>query len=99
MLDHGSWWRRLAGAAVWMAVVLAAHGKGEFRPAEIWLDTEDKPIQAHGGGLLAHEGRYYWYGEDRTPGARNAVACYSSTNLYDWKREGVVLLRDGLERV
>lgn len=32
---------------------------------------------------------YYWYGEDRTPGSRPGVSCYSSTNLRDWKHEGV----------
>lgn len=41
---------------------------------------------------------YYWYGEDRSPGTRGAVACYSSSNLYDWKREGVVLDRDALPK-
>jgi hypothetical protein len=33
----------------------------------------------------------FWYGEDRTPGRRTSVSAYSSTNLYDWKHEGVVL--------
>ncbi len=27
------------------------------------MDTEGKPINAHGGGILFHEGTYYWYGE------------------------------------
>lgn len=34
-----------------------------FTPGEIWLDTEGNPINAHGGGILYHEGTYYWYGE------------------------------------
>ena len=69
-----------------------------FQPGEVWLDTEGKAIQAHGGGILARSNVYYWYGEDRTPGGRGVVACYSSTNLYDWKREGVVLSREALPR-
>jgi hypothetical protein len=67
-----------------------------FRPGEAWLDTGGKPIQAHGGGILVHSNMYYWYGEDRTPGGSGAVACYSSTNLYHWKREGVALARAAL---
>jgi beta-xylosidase len=68
----------------------------EFRPGEVWQDVDGQPIQAHGGGILLHSNVYYWYGEDRTPGGRGSVACYSSTNLYDWKRAGVVLGREDL---
>jgi hypothetical protein len=73
--------------------------KPEFHPGEIWPDTDGKPIQAHGGGILVHSNVYYWYGEDRTPGIRSAVSCYSSTNLLDWKREGVALWQTNLPAV
>lgn len=36
-----------------------------YYPARVWLDTDGKSIQAHGGGFL-HDERskaYYWYGE------------------------------------
>src|SRR5579885_100951 len=71
----------------------------EFLPGQIWYDTDGRPIQAHGGGILTFDGTFYWYGEDRTPGLHAAVSCYSSTNLYDWKREGVALWRTNLPRV
>jgi len=61
-----------------------------FVPGEVWLDTSGKPIQAHGGGILVRNNKYYWYGEDRTPGNRTRVSCYYSTDLYNWKHEGVV---------
>jgi hypothetical protein len=67
-----------------------AHAAAEFRPGETWLDTAGKPIQAHGGGILVQSNVFYWYGEDRTLRNRTTVSCYSSTNLYDWKHEGVV---------
>jgi hypothetical protein len=73
--------------------------EAEFRPGEVWLDTNDQPIQAHGGGVLPHNSVFYWYGEDRTPGGDGAVACYSSTNLYRWKREGVALAKADLPSV
>jgi hypothetical protein len=98
------WWHsgassRLAASLAWSGAVLlciSAGAKPEFRPGETWLDTNGDPIQAHGGGILVHSNAYYWYGEDRTPGEHGAVACYSSTNLYDWKREGVALAREAL---
>ncbi|HXT11254.1 MAG TPA: glycoside hydrolase family 43 protein [Candidatus Angelobacter sp.] len=78
----------------------------EFLPGEIWNDTAGQPINAHGGGILYYKGVYYWYGESKSGstflpesnkswgGTRvdiTGVSCYSSTNLYDWKNEGLVL--------
>jgi len=69
---------------------------GCFRSAKPWLDTDGIPINAHGCGLLHSEGRYYWYGEFKTPGeagnyAQRGIGCYSSSDLYNWKNEGIVL--------
>ncbi len=64
-----------------------------FSPGQPWSDTSGTLIQAHGGGLLLRGKTYYWYGENKTEGYNNkvGVSCYSSTNLHDWKDEGVVL--------
>jgi hypothetical protein len=71
-----------------------------FHPGEPWLDTDGKPIQAHGGGILYDNGTYYWFGEnkdgDTAPGFLYrvdviGVSCYSSTDLLNWKNEGLVL--------
>ena len=51
-------------------------------------------MNAHGGGILYHDGTYYWYGEnksDSTSAAMVGIMCYSSENLTDWKNEGAVL--------
>lgn len=71
-----------------------------IRPGEIWLDTDGKPINAHGGGILFHEGIYYWYGEIKQGetylpkvnakwgGTRVdvvGISCYSSADLLNWK--------------
>jgi Glycosyl hydrolases family 43 len=71
----------------------------QFQPGEIWLDTSGQPIQAHGGGILVQSNVYYWYGEDRSQQDNGSVSCYSSTNLYEWKHEGVALSRDALPEV
>lgn len=65
-----------------------------IRPGEIWPDNKGQHINAHGGGMLYHNGRYYWYGEykdAKTNAALAGVSCYSSTNLLNWKYEGIVL--------
>jgi len=65
-----------------------------FRPGGIWPDDKGVHINAHGGGMLFHEGTYYWFGEhksDRSNSALVGVTCYSSNDLYNWKNEGVAL--------
>ena len=36
-----------------------------IRPGQVWLDTEGKRIQAHGGSVMYLDGAYYWYGENK----------------------------------
>lgn len=69
----------------------------------MWMDVDGNPIQAHGGMILSYNGIYYWYGENK--GADNTkkdgnnlyrvdfigISCYSSTNLTEWKYEGLAL--------
>lgn len=67
-----------------------------FTPGELWLDNNGVHINAHGGGILYDNGKYYWFGEHKTEGSEGNVAnvgvhCYSSTDLYNWKDEGVAL--------
>jgi hypothetical protein len=69
-----------------------------FKPGKLWPDNEGKHISAHGGGMLLHNGFYYWYGEDNSKGYLNnvGVSCYSSTDLYNWKHEGTVLKQEDM---
>lgn len=67
-----------------------------FKPGEIWADNNGFHINAHGGGLIWHEGLYYWFGEHKLEGKKGnrawvGVECYSSKDLYNWKDEGVAL--------
>ncbi len=66
----------------------------QIRSGEIWPDTDGVHINAHGGGILPVDGKYYWYGEHRGTNGRDArlgVTCYSSTDLLNWKNEGIVM--------
>jgi beta-xylosidase len=77
-----------------------------FVSGGVWRDTDGQVINAHGGGVLFHQGVYYWYGEFKTgrtylPDCNKSwggtrvdtvgVSCYASTNLTDWKNQGLVL--------
>lgn len=60
-------------------------------PGAVWLDTQGRQIQAHGGGILYHNHVWYWFGEDRTLGLeadKRFVACYSSRDLIHWTFRG-----------
>lgn len=71
-----------------------------FHPGQVWLDTEGKRIQAHGGSVFYENGIYYWYGENKEKSdGRNGiwhwgVRCYSSRDLYNWKDEGIIIPPD-----
>lgn len=83
-------------------------GKAEndIIPGGLWHDVDGNPINAHGGGILYHEGRYFWYGECKGDSTyrlervkswecwradAQGVSCYSSADLLHWKFEGMVL--------
>jgi beta-xylosidase len=71
-----------------------AFGADKFYPGKLWFDTDGRIINAHGGGILAHNGTFYWFGEhksDHTNSALEGVTCYSSTDLYNWTYRGIAL--------
>jgi hypothetical protein len=66
----------------------------QFTAGEIWPDNRGIHINAHGGGILFYQGKYYWYGEYKSENSSDALVgftCYSSTDLLNWTNEGVVL--------
>ena len=76
-----------------------------FVQGEKWLDTDGNPINAHGAGMLYHDGVYYLYGEYKVGETVlpewatwecyrtdvTGVSCYSSKDLRNWKFEGLAL--------
>lgn len=67
-----------------------------------WRDTSGNLINAHDGGILFAGGKYHWYGMALRPlpvangpnGGQQTtvgVVMYSSTDLYNWTYEGVIL--------
>ena len=74
--------------------VLAQSNNQIILPKSVWNDDTGNHINAHGGGVLFHQGRYYWYGEHRLLKGdvpSGGVSCYSSVDLCNWVNEGIVL--------
>ena len=87
------------GAAAQQHVNIPVH------TGEAWNDTDGNKINAHGAGILKHNGTYYMFGEIkkgitwlvagqawedyRVPAG--GISCYSSTDLINWKNNGVAL--------
>lgn len=72
-----------------------SHNKS-FQPGTIWPDNNGVHINAHGGGVLFHDGVYYWFGEHKIEGeagnlAYVGVQVYFSHDLYNWSDGGIAL--------
>lgn len=70
--------------------------QASIKPGVPWYDTNGNLLDAHGAGLLQHDGKYYWYGSRRTLDALGTqddggIALYSSSDLYSWDFESVVV--------
>ena len=80
--------------ALFLAATLALLPNGET-----WKDTNGRRINAHGGGMLRHGDKWWWYGEDRggdrTQGL--GVHVYSSADLTTWKDEGVAFRKHDID--
>lgn len=74
-----------------------------IRPGKVLYDTDGCVVQAHGGSILYHNGKFYFYGENKegitgtATGERcknwtNGVKVYSSDDLYNWKDEGIIAI-------
>lgn len=88
-----------------LTVVGAKLPSNVIEQGTVWLDTDGNPINAHGGGILYHNGKYYWYGEYKDGETIlpdwatwecyrtdvTGVSCYSSPDMVNWTFEGIVL--------
>ncbi|WP_319232001.1 family 43 glycosylhydrolase [Draconibacterium orientale] len=72
-------------------------------PGQTWLDTEGKPIQAHGFSVFHKDGIYYWYGENKefTKNGSNiwtyGIRCYTSNDFYNWEDQGLIIKPDTVD--
>lgn len=81
-------------AAAGLLAATACTKKAEIVSGDVWTDTEGQQINAHGGGILYHDGLYYWYGENRPQkgfATEAGVNVYSSPDLVTWTPLGLAL--------
>jgi len=83
-------------AASTLLCLAAVAASPAIRSGQPWLDSDGNVIDAHGAGLLAHQGTYYWFGSRRTMNAtgtqmNGGISLYSSRDLYSWKFESVLI--------
>lgn len=79
--------------------------EADFVNDQFWKDTDGNTIYSQGGGIFKFDDKYYWYGvkyEEAEAYAKNprqyytktdvfaGITCYSSTDLKNWKFEGLV---------
>ena len=67
-----------------------------FRPGQLWPDSRGVPINCHGGGILYHDGLYWWFGQHMAEGtagnqAMVGVHVYASSDLDRWQDRGIAL--------
>lgn len=79
-----------------------AQSASAFQPGKEWPDNHGIHINAHGGGVLWHNGNYYWFGEHKVAGEKGnrayvGVHCYTSKDLHHWVDSGIVLAVDGAQ--
>ena len=69
-------------------------------PGQTWLDTNGKPIQAHGFSVFHKDGTYYWYGENKEKTVEGSniwtygIRCYVSKDFYNWEDQGLIIQPD-----
>lgn len=75
---------------------------GNFDENVEWKDNRGELINAHDGGIIYVNGKYYWYGlalrplgrdtaENNGAATTTGINLYSSANLNHWTYEGVIL--------
>lgn len=95
MKKHTLCFLMLLGAMVTLTSAYAQQKKEKnFKSSELWYDTDGQLINAHGGGILYANKKYYWFGEKRGKQVSQGVTVYSSKDLYSWQYEGVALTPD-----
>ena len=68
---------------------------GALASGVVFMDTEGKPVNAHGGGIIQVGDTFYMHGEvflsTSTDNLFNGFSMYSSKDLATWTNQGIVL--------
>ncbi len=82
------------GRRVLSLVLLGAAACAKYIvPGARWRDTDGNLVNAHAGGVVFEDGKFWWFGEYKTEGQEEGggVSVYSSDDLATWKSHGIAL--------
>ncbi len=94
--DHANWVEATFEGVSKRPLILARAPVDEpyILSGRLWLDQNSRHIQAHGGGIMRHGGKWWWHGEDRSDGyIAIGASAYFSSDLRHWTHAGVALPR------
>ncbi|THV04295.1 Arabinanase/levansucrase/invertase [Dendrothele bispora CBS 962.96] len=63
-------------------------------PGAPWYDTGGNVLSAHAGGIVEHDGKWYWFGQNERAEDKDlfsGINVYSSPDLLNWDFEGKAL--------
>lgn len=86
----------ILGTFLMSITILAQEGKYEsINSGVVWFDQNNNTVSAHGACIVKEGELYYLFGEFKSDTANAFVgfACYSSSDLINWKFENTVLPR------
>ncbi|EMR66489.1 putative galactan -beta-galactosidase protein [Eutypa lata UCREL1] len=84
----------MLGSKVVSLVLLGAAACAKYIvPGGRWRDTEGNLVNAHAGGVVLEDGKFWWFGEYKTEGQEEGggVSVYSSEDLATWEFHGIAL--------
>lgn len=84
----------MLGYTVLSLVLLSATACAKYIvPGGRWRDTEGNLVNAHAGGVVVEDGKFWWFGEYKTEGQEEGggVSVYSSEDLATWEFHGIAL--------
>ena len=92
----------LSAILLMMAITtsVVAQRYNSIRPGQRWLDTDGKPIHAHGFQIFEKDGTYYWYGENKEHTKLDSnvwtwgIRAYRSKDFYNWEDLGLIIPPD-----
>lgn len=87
--------KEIYASLILLSMGLTSMADNKFKPGQTWNDTNGAAINAHGGCIQYHNGTYYWFGEYRNGNKSAGISCYSSTDMYNWKKLNLAVTPTG----
>ncbi|KAF5362835.1 hypothetical protein D9758_007108 [Tetrapyrgos nigripes] len=88
------WWKLNLAIFAFLLAVVDARKNRYIVPGAPWYDTDGNLLSAHAGGIVEHDGKWYWFGQNERIEDKDlfsGINAYSSSDLLNWDYEGRAL--------